>query len=160
MLKVFAIIHDLCLALLVGGLGAVFVAAFLLFETAPNHEIAGQVGQAIFNVVGPGTLVVTILMAASRAFLKSGVAPARLARLGTGLTVIALLLAAVIALWLTPAMAVIWRTAPHAPDGSGLTGDDFTRFMSLHGTGSASYLGILLIAAALLVMRSVASVRA
>ena len=160
MLKLCAIIHDLCLALLVGGLGAVFVAAFVLFDAAPNHEIAGQVGQAIFNLVGPGTLVVTILLVASRAFLKSSVAPARLSRVGTGLSVIAVLVAAAIALWLTPAMDVIWKTAPHAPDGSGLAGEDYARFMKLHGAGSASYLAIMLIAVVLLAMRSATSARA
>ncbi len=160
MLKLCAVIHDLCLALLVGGLGAAFVAAFVLFDAAPNHEIAGQVGQAIFNLLGPGTLVVTILLVASRAFLGSGVAPARLSRIGTALAVLTVLLAAAIALWLTPAMDVIWRTGPHAPDGTGLAGEDHARFMRLHGAGSASYLAVWLIAVVLLMMRSGASMRA
>jgi len=159
MLKLCAIIHDLCLALLVGGLGAVFVAAFVLFDAAPNHEIAGQVGNALFNLLGLGTLAVTIILMASRAFLRANVAPARLSGIGTGLTVIAVLLSAAIAFWLTPGMDVIWKTAPHAPDGSGLAGEDYARFMKLHGAGSASYLAIMLIAVVLLAMRSAVSMR-
>jgi len=156
MMKLCAVVHDLCLALLVGGLGAVFVAAFILFEAAPDHETAGQIGQAIFNLVGPGTLAVTLLLLGTRAALKTAVAPARLAAAGTALAVLAVLLAGVIALWLTPAMDSIWKTAPHAADGSGLEGEHYTRFMRLHGMGSASYLAILLIGFVLLASRSIA----
>lgn len=159
MLKLCAVIHDLCLALLVGGLGAVFIAAFVLFDAAPNHEVAGQVGNALFNLLGPGTLAVTILLTAMRMFLKTAVTPRGLSAITTGLAVIAVLLAGVIAFWLTPVMDTLWKTAPHAPDGSGLSGEDYTRFMSYHGAGSASYLAVWLIAIVLLVMRAATSVR-
>ena len=160
MLKLCAVIHDLCLALLVGGLGAVFVAAFVLFDAAPDHEIAGQIGQALFNLLGPGTLGVTLLLLATRAYLRTVVAAPRFAGIGTGLAVVAVILAGGIAFWLTPAMDVIWKTAPHANDGTGLAGEDYTRFMRLHGMGSASYLAIWLIAAVLLAMRPAVPARA
>ncbi len=156
-MRLISILHDLCIALLVGGLAAVFVAAFLLFEVAPNREIAGQVGNALFNLLGPGTLGVVVFLLATRLILnraETGRAP----RAMTWLAVAAILPAAIDALWLTPAMDVIWKTAAHAADGSGLEGEARARFMALHGAGSACYLAMWLIGLALLGVR--AAVRA
>lgn len=146
-------LHDLALAILVGSVAGVGLSAITLFDRAPSREFAGQIGNAIFEMFGLMVLVLSLVVLASRFAIHRNEAPsaARLAALA--ISVMIVLMAAVIALWLTPVMGRIWATAAHAPDGSGLVGDERSRFMMLHGIGNLGYVSIMLMGALLVVMR-------
>ena len=51
-MKMLQSVHDLGLAVLFGGIASAVVAALTLFELAPTREVAGQVGQVIFERLG------------------------------------------------------------------------------------------------------------
>lgn len=169
-----AVAHDVSLAWIAGGVLVAAVAAVLLFRVAPSREVAGQVGQAIFNWLGRLMLVLSLVAAGSRlAIQRAAPAAAAFSRptsWGSGpgsrrafpldIVLCGLMVAAsaTLALWLTPAMAAIWETAPHDPGGTGLMGADKTRFMRMHGAGNLLYLTLfgastLLIARRALVTR-------
>lgn len=170
-----AVAHDVSLAWIAGGVLVAAVAAVLLFRVAPSREVAGQVGQAIFNGLGRLMLVLSLVAAGSRLAIQRAAAPAQAAfsratSPGSGpgsrrafpldivLCGVMVAASATLALWLTPAMAAIWETAPHDPGGTGLMGADKTRFMRMHGAGNLLYLTLfgastLLIARRALVTR-------
>jgi hypothetical protein len=156
-MRLVAVVRDLCLAFLVGGLGAVFIAAIILFDRAPSREVAGEIGQALFNELGPVVFIVTLFLLGGYVLLRRTEPSPATGVVSLVLAGACVLIAALIALWLTPRMDVIWETAPHAEDGSGLAGEERTRFMTLHGIASASYLSIWLAGIALLVLRSFGS---
>ncbi|MGH9868111.1 MAG: DUF4149 domain-containing protein [Candidatus Polarisedimenticolia bacterium] len=136
------------------------VAAVLLFQAAPSREVAGQVGQVVFNWLGRVVLVLMLVGLISRFLLDrpgaGGEAPRRTGSLDLWLTAAACAAAAVLALWITPAMDEIWTTAPHDPAGSGLMGADKSRFMRLHGVGNLLYLTLLTVTTLLVARRSFA----
>ncbi len=151
-----AVAHDVSLAWIAGGVLVAAVAALLLFQVAPSREVAGQVGQAIFNWLGRLMLVLSLVATGSRLAIHRGAAPppgrSRPFPLDLALLGVMLAASATLALWLTPAMAAIWETAPHDPGGSGLMGADKTRFMRLHGLGNLLYI-VLFGASTLLIAR-------
>jgi len=134
-----------------------------LFQAAPSREVAGQVGQVVFNWLGRVVFALTLVGLAGRVVLDRLAAGREKARrpgsLDLWLTASACAAAAVLALWLTPAMEVIWRTAPHDPSGGGLVGDDKSRFMRLHGAGNLLYLTLLVVTTLLVARRSRVSQR-
>ena len=136
------------------------IAALLLFQAAPSREVAGQVGQVVFNWLGRAVLALTLIGLASRFLLDRPAAGGGTRRRGVSLdlwlTAGACGVAAVLALWITPAMDEIWKTAPHDPAGSGLMGTDKSRFMRLHGIGNLHYLTLLAVTTLLLARRSFA----
>jgi hypothetical protein len=145
-----AVAHDLALGWMTGGIGGAGVCAVLLFQHAPSREVAGQIGNVIFTILGQAVFALTLVLLAARLFLRRAREGATAPRLWPA--VLACALAGVLALWLTPAMTDIWGAVPHDPAGSGLMGDDKARFMRLHGAGNLIYLtlfamGCLLIAA-------------
>ena len=147
-------IHDMGLALQVGGIAAAAVAAITLFEIAPTREIAGQVGQVIFERLGYIVLAASVAVLLTRWALgreepmsKSRTAALVLAALSVGLALLVVLL-------ITPRMAAIWHSAPHAQDGSGLTGDDRRAFMQLHGVANLSYMSMMVGGAVQIVLQA------
>ena len=114
-----AVAHDVSLAWIAGGVLVAAVAALLLFQVAPSREMAGQVGQAIFDWLGRLMLVLSLVAAGSRLAIQRGAAPPP-ARSPAGTSVsrrpfpldlallgVMLAASATLALWLTPAMAAI-----------------------------------------------------
>ena len=153
-MRLTAIVHDLSLALLVGGIAGVGLCANLLFARAPSREIAGQVGNAIFGRLGPGVLVLSVAVLITSLLLHRGGAPSGRR---TGLVLLAgamVVIAAVTALWLTPRMGALWASGAHAADGSGLIGDDRSRFLVLHIISNVAYLAVMLMGAALVLLRA------
>ncbi|HEY3177099.1 MAG TPA: DUF4149 domain-containing protein [Candidatus Polarisedimenticolia bacterium] len=146
-------IHDLTLALVVGGIFGGAFSAVILFREAPSREVAGRVGQAIFDLLGIVVFGLSLVLLASRAFLLRTEPPSRARSVALALSVACVLLACAIALGLTPAMGRIWRTAPHAPDGSGLVEAARVPFMRLHGIANLSYLALLGCAAAIILLQ-------
>jgi hypothetical protein len=149
-------VHDLALALLVGGLAGVFVSVGTLFARAPTREIAGQVGDAIFGRIAPAAVLLAAIVLAGR--LRLHRVEAASARRSLSLVLAAALALAVgaAALYLTPRMSAIWTSAPHAADGSGLAGDDKVLFLRLHILSNLSYLAALLAGVALILARAIA----
>ncbi len=153
-MRIVRIVHDLVAAFLLGGIATASAAAMILFARAPSREVAGQIGQTIFEVVGRGAFVFSLVLLACRvAMSRAEPAPAR-GSLALGLAVLIVVLAGAIALWLTPAMGEIWRDGVHAADGSGLAGADREAFMSRHAIGSAFYFVIILASAVIIGLRS------
>lgn len=142
----------LALGLQVGGIAVASAAAFVLFDRAPNREIAGHIGMGIFELLAAVVLALTLIVLAGRLFLRRGEPASRASSAGLVLAVACCVLALAIALWLTPQMARIWESAPHAADGAGLTGEDRRRFMALHGIGNLAYQLILVMGAAQVVL--------
>lgn len=136
-------IHDLALALMVGGVAGGAIAALILFERAPTREVAGQIGQTIFDRLGVIVLALALAVVLARLLLRR-LQPASRTLPGLPQAVICVILAGLIALWMTPAMHALWVGAPHAEDGSGLTGEAKSRFMRLHGAANLAYIAILL----------------
>lgn len=153
-MRVVSIVHDLCLALLIGGIATIFMVAIILFNQAPNHEIAGHIGNVIFGITGPGVFVLVLLMLATRLLLRKKERSLRVHSFSLALAVAGAILSGVVALWITPRMDLIWLTSRHALDGSGLVGDDRARFMALHGMANGAYLAIWLMGITLHAMRS------
>ncbi len=147
-------VYDLALAVLVGSIIGVSVATIALFDRAPSREFAGQVGSAVFDMLGMIALILSLVALASRFLMRRREPSSVPGAIMTGLAVVMVAVAAAIALWITPAMNAIWAEAPHAQDGSGLIGPERAQFMWLHGLSSAAYLGLVLIGAALIVARS------
>jgi len=154
-MKAVTIVHDLVVAMLAGGLATASVAAFILFDRAPSKEIAGQIGQTIFEIVGRGTFALALVLLACRLILARGDDPRVKRRAAMVMTALIVVVAAVIALWVTPALGEIWREGRHAEDGSGLAGADKEAFMARHGLGSAGYLVLILTSMGLIAMRAV-----
>ena len=67
-----------------------------------------------------------------------------------GLAALTLLVVFVI----TPRMASIWHSVPHAVDGSGLMGDDRRAFMRLHGIANLCYMSMMALGAVQIVIRA------
>ena len=153
-MRLVSILQDLSLALLVGGIAAVSVAAFVLFDTAPTHEIAGQIGNELFAALGPVLLGVALVNLAARLGLMSREPASFLRTVSLVLATSGVLVAGAIALWLTPRLGVIWTAGAHAPDGSGLAGDASIRFARLHGLAGLSYMTLLLIGIASIFLRN------
>jgi len=147
-------VYDLALAVLVGSIIGVSVAAIALFDRAPSREFAGQVGSAVFDMMGMMALALSLLILAARFLIRRREPFSVTGAVVTGLAVLAALVSAAIALWITPVMDAIWAEAPHAPDGSGLVGPERARFMWLHGLSSASYLALVVIGALMILNRS------
>ena len=154
MLKLAAVIQNLALALMAGSIAGVGLAAFVLFAEAPSREIAGQVGNVIFARLGPAILALSGLSLGARAILHRTQRPTGGRATAFILAVVVAVLAGVVALWLTPTMVDIWHAAPHADDGSGLIGDERSRFLMLHGITNLFYMGIMIICALQLVLDS------
>lgn len=152
-MRVIRAIHDLAVALLVGGIAGGSLSAIVLFRKAPTREVAGEVGQAIFNLLGIVVLSLSIVLLASRILLQRREPPSKSRSMALALSVACAAAACAIALWLTPAMGAIWESAPHAADGSGLAGEARGSFMRLHGLANLCYLILLLSAAGIILRR-------
>lgn len=150
-------VHDLALALMIGGIAGVGLAIAMTFARAPSREVAGQIGNAVFGVLGPSVLVASLVVLVTRVLVQRSEAPSTARTASLSLAIVTALLAAIVALWLTPRMSALWTGGAHAPDGSGLTGPDRSRFLSLHGVSNLLYLAILLLSAAQLVLGSLRS---
>ncbi|MFQ5701704.1 MAG: DUF4149 domain-containing protein [Acidobacteriota bacterium] len=153
-MRIVSVVHDLCLALLIGGIASILMVAFILFRQAPNHEIAGHIGNVLFGIVGHGVFVLALLVLVASLLLRRREASRRVQSITVSLAGVCALVAGVLALWITPRMNTIWLTTRHALDGSGLMGDDRARFMALHGMANSAYLAIWLACITLLVLRS------
>ena len=147
-------LHDLCLALLVGGIAAAAVAAVTLFEIAPTREIAGQVGQVIFERLGYIVLAASVAVLLTRWALGRGEPASKSRSAALALASLSVGLALLVVLFITPRMEAIWHSAPHAQDGSGLTGDDRRDFMRLHGVANLSYMSMMAAGALQIVLRA------
>lgn len=147
-------LHDLGLALLFGGIASALVAAVTLFEHAPTREIAGQVGQVVFQRLGWVVLGASAVVFATRLFLTRTEPAGRARSAALTLASICLGVSLLVVLVITPRMAAIWYSVPHAPDGTGLTGDDRRLFMTLHGVANLSYTSMMVMGAAQIVLRA------
>lgn len=147
MLKAAAVVHVLALALMAGGIAGIGLAAGVIFGRAPTREVAGQIGNTLFARLGPAVLVLSLVAMAARILLHRGEPPSWWRAASTILAVLTAVLAAAVALWLTPRMNAIWSTAPHAEDGSGLLGDARSRFLMLHGISNLLYMSIMILGA-------------
>lgn len=145
-------LHDLALAIQVGGIVGVGLSVWVLFARAPSREIAGRIGGEIFGLLAPAVLLLASIVFGARLVLRSGDALAR--PFGLTIASAALIIAAANALWLTPRMAAIWAAGAHAADGSGLAGEDRHRFLMLHGISNVAYLAILLLSVGLMLLGS------
>ena len=146
-------VHDVALALLAGGIAGVGMAVTVLFAKAPSREVAGQIGSATFARLGPVVLLLAMVVFGARLVTGAGATgSAGLRRLGLSLSGVALALAAVNAVWLTPRMVGLWNEGPHAADGTGLAEPARHRFLALHGMSNLAYLAILLLCLALLIL--------
>ena len=155
--KAKAVIHDVALALVVGGIAAVGVAAGAIFGSSPTREIAGQIGNDLFGTLGPAVLGLSLVVLAARLLLQSGEPTSRVRTASLICAVLMALMAAVLALWLTPRMNTIWTGSPHAPDGSGLDPGVRGGFMILHGISNLLYLGIMLLGITQIILRTLLS---
>jgi hypothetical protein len=153
-MRLAAILHDLSLALLVGGIAGVGFCVNLLFSRAPSREIAGQVGNAIFGRLGPGVLALSVTLLITSLLLHRGGPPSGRRTVSLLLAGAIVAVAAVTALWLTPRMGALWASGVHAADGSGLIGDDRRRFLALHIISNVAYLMVMLMGVALELLRS------
>jgi len=153
-MRLAAILHDLSLALLVGGIAGVGFCVNLLFARAPSREIAGQVGNAIFARLGPGVLALSVALLVTSLLLHRGGPPSGRRIVSVLLAGAIVAVAAVTALWLTPRMGAIWASGAHAADGSGLLGDDRRRFLVLHIISNVAYLAVMLMGVALVLLRA------
>ncbi|HET6373204.1 MAG TPA: DUF4149 domain-containing protein [Candidatus Polarisedimenticolia bacterium] len=149
-------LHDLSLALVVGGIAGAAVSALALFGKAPSREVAGEVGQLLFQRLGQGVLILSMVVLVTRLVLARSEPATTTRTVSVLLAAAALALSAVVALWLTPRMGVIWTASPHAPDGSGLLAEDRRLFMALHGIANLCYISILVMGAAQIALRAVA----
>jgi len=127
----------------------------VLFSRAPSREIAGQIGHAIFDRIGPASLALAAILLGARIALHRAERPggARLAALA--LALVAAAACAVAALYLTPRMSAIWSGGAHAGDGAGLAGDDRARFLAMHIAANLTYLAAMISGAALLALRAI-----
>lgn len=147
------VVHDLALCLILGGIAGTALCAGVLFERAPSREIAGHLGSVIFGRLGPAVLVLALVVVGTRLMLsRDGSVRGR--RLSLVLAAAMTAVAMVVSIWLTPQMITIWNEAPHAPDGSGLLGEDRARFFMLHGMTNLGYIAIGLLAACLVGQRA------
>lgn len=153
-MRLTGILHDLSLGLLAGGIAGIGLAVNILFDRAPSREIAGQIGNVIFSRLGPSSFALALIVLASRLYLNRIEPPSRMRTASVAICVVMAILAAVVALWLTPRMGAIWRSAPHAPDGTGLTGVDRSRFIALHVGANLAYLVIFLLGTAQIALRA------
>jgi hypothetical protein len=146
--------HDLALGWMTGGIGGAGVCAVLLFRHAPSREVAGQIGNVIFTVLGQMVFLLTLVLVGARLVMRrhAGRAGGPAPRLWPA--ALACVLAGVLALWLTPAMTSIWNAVPHDPAGSGLMGADKARFMRLHGAGNLIYLALFSLGCTLIASRA------
>jgi hypothetical protein len=149
-----AMAHDLSLGWMTGAILGAGVAAVMLFKLAPSREVAGQIGNVLFEMLGRAVFLLTLILLGSRLLLRREALPGAARGLSLWPCLLACALAAILTLWLTPAMGVIWHTAPHDPAGAGLTGDDKARFMRLHGAGNLIYLALFVLGSALLAARA------
>lgn len=147
-------LHDLGLALLVGGIASAAVAALTLFEQAPTREIAGQIGQVIFQRLGWVVLAASVAVLLTRLALARGEPASKTRSAAMTLSCLCVGLALLVVLIITPRMASIWYSVPHASDGSGLTGDDRRAFMALHGVANLSYMSMMALGAVQIVIRA------
>ena len=147
-------LHDLGLALLVGAIAAAAVAALTLFEQAPTREIAGQVGQVIFERLGWVVLAASAAVLLTRLAIGRGEPASKSRSAALALSSLCVGLALLVVLIITPRMASIWHSVPHAADGSGLTGGDRRAFMSLHGVANFSYMSMMALGAVQIVIRA------
>jgi hypothetical protein len=157
MLPLAAAFHDLALALLTGGLAGVFLAVGILFEKAPSREIAGQVGNVIFGRLGPAALTLAVIVFATELILVRG--KERGGRTALILSLLTFLMVGAAALFLTPRMTGIWLQSPHAPDGTGLMGEEKRRFLAMHVASNLAYMGALLAGVGRIVLRAIGSRR-
>ena len=158
-MKTVQSLHDLGLALLVGGIASALVAALTLFERAPSREIAGQVGQVIFERLGWVVLAASAIVLVTRLLLRREEPASRQGAAALTLASLCVGLALLVVLFITPRMASIWYSAQHAADGSGLSGDDRRAFMSLHGVANLSYMSMMVAGAVQIVLRAVGRAR-
>ena len=153
-MRIVRALHDLALAFLAGGIAGGAVCALVLFAKAPSREVAGAVGQAIFDRLGLIVLGLSAILLACRLILQRLEPPSRSRATALAASAICVVLSGIIALWLTPAMAEIWSTAPHAPDGTGLVEEARRPFMRMHGIANLCYAIILAASAGLIVLRA------
>ncbi len=155
MLKAAGAIHDLALAVMAGGIAGVGLAMAVTFARAPSREIAGQIGNAVFGILGPAVLTVSLVALATRIYVHGAESPSAARSASLVLAIVTVLLGALLALWLTPRMGTLWTSGAHGSDGSGLAGKDRMRFLRLHGVGNLLYLAILTLSVAQIVLSSV-----
>lgn len=155
--RVAAVIHDLALALMVGSVAGAAVGAIVLFEHAPSREVAGEVGNAIFDAVGPLVAALSILVLLAGLPLRRLEPRPRVRATSTTLSLICVVAALLILFWFMPRMDAIWASAPHAPDGSGLVPEARARFMQLHGMANVCFLTVFFGGSLLVVLRAVRS---
>lgn len=154
MSRFVSIVHDMAAAFLMAGVATSSAAALILFDRAPSREVAGQIGQTIFEVVGRGTFAMALVLLACRLAIGRQEPRRASGTVALALVVVMVVASGLIALWITPALGEIWRNGEHAADGSGLVGADRAAFGSRHGMGSAAYLVILVCAAVTIGLRA------
>ncbi len=159
MTRLAIVLRDLALVLLVGGTLGVSTAALVVFDEAPTREIAGRIGMSVFDVASRAILLAAAVLVAAGIVLRRR-EPSPGNRINLFLSTGVFVVAALIALWLTPAMGEIWATAPHDPAGGGLAGEERRRFMMMHGIGNLGYLAIVVAGIVLVILRPRAARRA
>ena len=157
MTKIASVIHGLALALLAGGIAGIVLAIDIVFDRAPSREIAGQIGNVIFGRLAPAVLGLSLLALGARIVMQGADSPSWGRTVALVAAILTVLIAAVIAFWLTPSMNLIWKEGLHAADGSGLAGDDRTRFLTMHIWSAVLYLGILSLAALQITLTAIRS---
>lgn len=152
-MRMLRVLHDLALGLILGGIAGTALCAGVLFDLAPSREVAGRIGSAIFGRLGPSILALTLIVLATHLLQSRGAS-----RHGERLSMVLVLamtgVAVVVSLWLTPRMIAIWNEAPHAPDGSGLVGEDRGRFFMMHGMTNLGYIAIALFSAGVVALQA------
>lgn len=145
------IVRALSLTVLVGMTLGVASAAIIVFDKAPTREIAGQIGVSAFGLLSRIVFVAAVILLAVSIVIRRR-HPSLRSKLNLFLSTGIFVVAAILALWLTPGMVYIWETAPHDPAGGGLIGEDRSRFMMLHGIGNLGYLAIVAVGIALTIL--------
>lgn len=159
-MKAAAALHDLSLALIVGGIAGAGFAVSMLFDLAPSHEIAGQVANPTFGRLGPAVALLAVVLFATEMILRRARPASATGTASIILHAVLLALALALAFWLTPRLVDLWHTGAHAADGSGLEGEARRRFMMLHGIGNLIYLAILAGGIGIVVLRALDPARA
>lgn len=138
--KMIRAVHDLSLALLTGGIAGIGVAIPVVFAKAPTREIAGQIGNTVFDRLAPLVFVLCVLLMLSHIASRRGEPEGWRRRLRFVLAAAMLFVSVAIAFWLTPRMSALWTGAAHAADGSGLAGEARRSFLVLHIVSNIAYL--------------------
>src|SRR5678816_3687544 len=146
-------LHDLALALMTGGIVGVGLSVSVLFARAPSRDVAGQIGGGIFGAVGPYVLLLGSIVCGARLLMRTTEPASRVGLFATAASALVVIIAALNVFWLTPRMRLIWESASHAADGSGLQGEPRREFLALHGLSNLAYLSILLIGLLLILLR-------